>query len=65
VLEDAVPDPSLAVAMVPAVMADAFIVPLCVKVAPDGTVMVSPDAPNVMSVPVLGSTAFTFNLLIL
>ena len=51
--------------MVPAVMADAFIVPLCVKVAPEGTVMVSPDAPNVMSVPVLGSIALTFNLLIL
>ena len=45
-------------------MADAFIVPLCVKVAPDGTVMVSPDAPNVMSVPVLGSIVFTFTLLI-
>ncbi len=45
-------------------MADAFIVPLCVKVAPEGIVMVSPEAPSVMSVPVLGSIVFTFTLLI-
>ena len=61
----AAPVPPCAIAKVPAVMADAFIVPLCVKVAPEGIVMVSPDAPNVMSVPVLGSIAFTFIKLIL
>ena len=41
-----------------------MIVPAPESVAPEGTVMVSPDAPNVMSVPVLGSIAFTFTLLI-
>ena len=34
-------------------------------VAPEGIVIVSPEAPSVMSVPVLGSIVFTFIKLIL
>ena len=60
----AAPVPPLATAKVPAVMDEAFIVPETVKVAPDGTVIVSPEVPSSKVVPVLGSTLSTFNVLI-
>ena len=60
--EEAVPLPSLAVATVPAVMAEAFIVPLCVKVAPEGIVIVSPELPISRAVPLWGSSLSTFKI---
>jgi hypothetical protein len=40
-------------------------VPLFVNVAPQGIVIVSPDSPNWIDVPVLGVILFTFNSLII
>ena len=45
--------------------AEAVIVPAPESVAPEGMLMVSPEAPRVIVVPVLGSIAFTFIKLIL
>ena len=40
-------------------------VPLLVNVAPQGIVIVSPDSPNWIDVPVLGVILFTFSSLII
>jgi len=42
-------------------MDEAFIVPETAKVAPDGTVIVSPDVPISRAVPLWGSSLSTFN----
>ena len=61
---DADPVPPRAIGNVPAVIAEAFSVPLFVNVTPDGMLNVSPEAPRVTVVPVLGSIVFTFIKLI-
>ena len=49
------PVPPRAIGNVPAVMAEAFSVPLFVNVTPDGMLNVSPESPKVTVVPVDGA----------